>query len=427
MAHQFKGFACGCCTDECLIGSDSSPTSIDKWTFESGDWSAVGGKLRGVDAGLITFSTPHPDGVTGLQHVQVTITPDAASNNTSRVRVAITDNDNYLFAEVVTTTSGCQTLQLGQRSAGSDSYLGGTVPTYTGPGDPCALSVCWQPGEGGDGELSALIHTTSGDNAYGRSYLVEEATAEGASVGLEVVTGTADFDGFAFKKHQSEEDADCPTCDPPSCLVHHETFTGRSTGTEIGCHFVESSGDWSIGTLGGIDLLTVATSSRVALCLHPGTPGRQFVYGIVRLGHDNDRARVIFDAVDGSNYHYGEVRVNDAGNQVTLAYGKVSGGGDTQLFSTTVASTISRRGILQACLRDGLIIIAFSDVSTTPIFWQPVSRAPPTNATGGKFTQQTSYGENATTPHSVCQVTLYRTEWSWTIGRCGCGSLRACL
>jgi hypothetical protein len=369
----FFGSGCPCCRSKCKIGGDTfsrddSAELGPKWIYVSGTWSILSHKLRAVGADLVQFATPHPDGVDGNQRVTVTITPDSAADNTSRVLVAYADDDNYLFAEV-RFTAGCPVMQLGQRLAGVDDYLGESVPLFSPTGTAFIAKVCWEPNSGGEGQLKVLADG-SGGFSTGRSYLVESVAAEGAYVGLEVVTGTTNFASFRFGYYATEEttggysgyNVTRPDCEPSGCLIYSESFVDRDADTDIGCHWSEEAGDWELGPFGGSGGLGTTDSDGLALCLHPGTAGRQYIAGIVHLDNDADRARIVFDAVDALNYHYCQLRVNTAGTQATLVVGKVTAGVGSTIQTTNVTTAAPRVGVMHVCLSRGYLIFAYTDL-----------------------------------------------------------------
>jgi hypothetical protein len=344
-------------------------------------FSIVSNKLHGVGPAKILHNTAHPDGVDGKQHFRVTFTPDAGSDNVTRILVAAADFDNYLYAEVET-TSDCSSIRLGQVEGGVDVYLTDPVPMYHSLGDEITLNVCWQPAEDGEGTLSAAT-LYSNIISSGWVHPVASVEAEGAKVGLEVVDGTTDFDSVVFSYHKDEEEEgreSCPECSA-GCGLHAELFMESSTTPDLGCHWSQVAGTWT----GGTGLVTTNGSAMV-ICLQPGTPQRQNVGAEISLGSNDDQARIIFDYVDSNNYHYAQIRVNTSvtTNRVLHTVHRVTGGITSTLRTVNVSSsTIPRNGDFRVCVRNGYIVSTYASVGgVIPYSENRVVMASPH---GGKF------------------------------------------
>lgn len=137
---------CGPCCFTCLIGTDPFDTDLSQWTT-SGTVSVAGGLLVMAGASSAVF-TPAPASVADGVWVQ-TFPQLSTDPATLRIEVCRLDANNNLFAELVR-VGGALTLQLGQRSGGSDNYLTTAISaedTGSEVEDRSAVEVCFEPGQ----------------------------------------------------------------------------------------------------------------------------------------------------------------------------------------------------------------------------------------------------------------------------------------
>lgn len=381
-----RGSACGCCAEpDCTIASDdfnrADSGTVSGWTEVLAEWAIESNQLRGSAArALIVNDTAHPDGASGSLRANVKLTPDfTAGNNTSRLDVAYTDVDNYLFAEVRLIDAGCCEFQLGKRVAGVESWLTeeSALPDWT-QDEAMHLYACWQPAYDSStpvGRFQAYVQrTTSNATEWPtRIFLEAEVDASGTKVGLEVTAGETLFDDFFFKYHQADDThPDCPTC-TTGCIVFGDSFASALSS----CLWNQVSGSWS--TSGG-ELLIPATGVLIALRPDPRVSGGIRAVATFNPATTSDKLQIIVDYLDASNYHFAEIQPGASNG--TLKLFKRSGGSNTQIGSTATVTglTTSTLPTLAVCW-DGTVLQA--TVYLLGVAVQGLDRV--TTAHGGKF------------------------------------------
>ena len=124
----------------------------------------------------------------------------------------------------------------------------------------------------------------------------------------------------------------CPCC---GCDYHFDDFN-RSSSTNVGGDYTETSGDWSIVDFGGGEGSLLIQNANAVLTVdvaHPGAEANGVVGFAFYAFHAGDQVRWLFDYADADNYYFVQVTVGSSG---TLAIYQRSGGTNTLLESTTV-------------------------------------------------------------------------------------------
>lgn len=285
-----------CCTDPCPIFTAASFADLTGLTEVEATAAAVGGRLRLTGArALVTVDILHPDAVSGSggdSRVGVTAFPDTSGGDVQyRVLVAYDDADNYLFLAVFDGDTECSWARLGQRLAGSETWLTAEriLPDLS---TSRGLYLCWQASTG-----MLTAHVGSGTAWPDKVYLEAEVTSglDGDQIGLEFSTGAGliEFTNLDWKYHKSDVQTTCPECLPP-CIFFADSAPAA------GC-------DW-----------TSETSGLISTHFNPQPSEGTRLNVTFDPTASTDAGSILFDWIDDDNYRRVEVDSNGTSGTIKL-------------------------------------------------------------------------------------------------------------
>lgn len=303
---------CGICDPSCTVYEDLFANALADYTAV-GSWSTGDGRAISVGSGSLIRTADHPHG-TSMRVEAVIYT---ALGQRHRVIANVSDNDNYLAAELETFSNYVK-VRLIERVAGADSVLGMIVVGPRSPGDSLMLSICH-----GDYELGPRTTVKLYGHVQDTTYatLVSGVAQSGVRAGLAAAgSGTHTFEELRVFAVNSL------TTDLPACVIESPTFT------TLPAEWEQVSGTWSAAAG------ALTTSSPFGKILTRTSP----VWGVViqvtvQLGQLIDTAVVISNYQDANNYK--SVQISASGSQLRVAIYNRVGGSETLGAAVVLAGT----------------------------------------------------------------------------------------
>lgn len=176
-----------------------------KWNEVAGDWEISSNQLTVATANALTVANwSFPADIAAV----ATITGSAGDK--ARVCVHVTDEDNYLCAEIEFGATS-STVTLFQRDAGTDVFLASDTTTEVTSSDAGQLTVCIE----GD-RLSAVLADANGDKVAEQRYNFQVSLTPTSTVGLATgdTASTIAFDDFQAQR-RTDDCQSCGNCPPP--------------------------------------------------------------------------------------------------------------------------------------------------------------------------------------------------------------------
>lgn len=328
----------GCrCTfaDDTFNGAAS--TTVSGWTENVGDWSTDGSALTvATSNALITNDTAHPfNGISMKASVKVR---GSADDDEFRVIVNKEDDNNYIYAQLRISTSGCGDFEVWEVTGGVHTQLGETLVTNAALLNVWhIISLCFDVCDD-DSETdiygtacigrTRLIARVAFDS--GTIHSMEDTTFAGHQFGIRAglatatITGTPLFDDFIVERVASFADDHCKQCGiEDGCSIGSDGFF-RDDSSDLGCMWEQVSGTSSIES----DQLKLLADTVVKFQTpHPREQPHWINTVQVKAVANGDKAWFIFDYVDSSNYHF-----------VELTFGAGAFGGEFKVFKRTGGS-----------------------------------------------------------------------------------------
>lgn len=316
MGFKKNNPGCNCCSPTCAICSGNCG-----WTQEAGSIDTVSFAPDLLIDGSDSIATCDADAASGTVAVRASVTVVAESGDVVKLGIKYVDTSNYWYVELTPGASG--TLKLFERSGGTSTQRGPTMPIALAGDDTYGLTICYGSG---------LVRATESVSGIAIPYATTTSSTSGLSafVGTGTIAGTPLFSDFLYEYgYSASGHSTCTDCDcSASCSIGSSSFTSGDTsdiGYGVPTGFEEASGAWDITS----NQLR-CTSAGVAL-FNTTTPcGTTPMIVQVQFKHstDTDSVDVIVGAVDSTHYFYARydfsadrvsIRKNNGGTHSTLA------------------------------------------------------------------------------------------------------------
>lgn len=331
-----------CCGVGCVIFADNfnradeTPIDATNWDERVGSHSVTSNEATTTSANsLLICKTAHPDAI--ASHFVAAKIKIGVATNQARLVVAYTDDNNYLYAQFESASSGCGKMSLWKNVGGVHTQLGVDVPiSGIGAGVWTQAYACYDSG-GGAGE--GWLRATSAGRRYGAQI---DVTGTKVGIGTGANGGTIYFDDFDYERHLRAP-YNCPQCD--DCGLGLDLFDDTTVDT---CLWEQVSGTWSEAD--GDNILT-QDSNAILRLRQPQS--RQEPYWVVSAAVSESfsafpsatELMLFCDYVDSANYHYGLIQCLGPQAQGTAYL--------LSLWKRTAAANVLLRGPFQVFSEPG--------------------------------------------------------------------------